>query len=155
MLDYRSSCKKNHDVTNLEPNILISMNIKRHYLLVVLLASFCCISSCSKDDPASARSLLGERTCSGTILLLPNPPSNDGPTLPHMILGLRTTTEEYILTCDGSWQSDRTITIKGQTYLFEDGDKAEVTGIASEIQLSSSQSYLELKIKTINKIPNQ
>lgn len=127
--------------------------MKINFLMVFLLASFFCISSCNNDkttDPA--RSLLGERTCSGTIIQLPTPPSNDGITLPGMILGLKTATEEYILTCDGSWQTGGVIMLEGEKTYISEGNGAKITGIASKVQLSSSQTYLELEIKTINEI---
>lgn len=127
--------------------------MKTNYLIVLLLALSCCAGSCSKDKaPASATTLLGERTCSGTIVSLPNPPSEDGPTLPGMVLGIGTTSEEYILTCNGAWLADGTITVDGKAYVFEVGDEAEITGMVSKTRISSSQEYFELEIKTINKI---
>ena len=130
--------------------------MKTSYLLAFLLASSCCIGSCSKDKtPDSATILLGERTCSGTIVSLPNPPSDDGPTLPGMVLGLKTTSEEYILTRNGAWLADGSITVDGKAYVLEEGDETEITGMASKTRISSSQEYLELEIKTINKIPGQ
>lgn len=90
-----------------------------------------------------------ECTCKGTIIFLPNPPTGEEPTLPGMVLGLKTLSVDYILTCDGAWLFDGKITIEGDLYNLDEGDEVIVTGYANKKGDPSTQEYMELEIKEI------
>jgi len=124
-----------------------------------LLAAICGMSSCHEKDDGSPDDggtnypvtiQLGQRTCEGTIISMPNPPTGTSePPLPGMVLGLETETESYILSYNGHWESEDKITIDGTEYAV--GDRVEITGMASSTRISDTQEYLQLEILTIAK----
>ncbi|WP_418449897.1 hypothetical protein [Alistipes sp.] len=106
------------------------------------------ILTIAKTSPVTT--VLGQRTCEGTIVSMPNPPTGTSePPLPGMVLGLETDTESYILSYNGHWESGDKITIDGTEYAV--GDRVVVTGTASETVISPADKYLELEIATIQK----
>ena len=106
------------------------------------------ILTIAKTSPVTT--VLGQRTCEGTIVSLPNPPTGTSePPLPGMVLGLETDTESYILSYNGHWESEDKITIDGTEYAV--GDRVEITGMASSTRISDTQEYLQLEILTIAK----
>ena len=124
------------------------------FLAMCLLAAICGMNSChEKDDKETnypVTTQLGQRTCEGTIVSMPNPPTGTSePPLPGMVLGLETDTENYILSYNGHWESGDKITIDGIQYAV--GNRVVVTGTASETVISSADKYLELAIATIEK----
>lgn len=121
--------------------------MKLIYLILCFVASGSCLNSCNKDN-SSAPPLI-ERTCKGTIIFLPNPPTGEEPTLPGMILGLKTFSVDYILTCEGAWLFDGLISIDSKKYNLDAGDEVIVTGYASKKGDYSTQEYIELEIKKI------
>jgi len=106
------------------------------------------ILTIAKTSPVTT--VLGQRTCEGTIISLPNPPTGTSePPLPGMVLGLETDAESYILSYNGHWESGDKITIDGSEYAV--GDRVVVTGTASETVISPADKYLELEIAAIQK----
>lgn len=122
-------------------------------LLSCLLAILLSLSACDKADKENAYpqiTLLGERTCSGRLVLLPNPPHGTSePTLPGMVLGLETSSENYVLNVGGHWIPDETVTIAGIIYSV--GNEVEITGTATCVKISDTERYSELTIKSIYK----
>lgn len=121
--------------------------MKLIYLILCFIASISCLNSCDKDN-CSTPPLIA-CTCKGTIIYLPNPSTGEEPTLPGMVLGLKTFSVDYILTCDGAWLFDGEITIEGDRYKLDEGDDVIVTGYANKKGDSSTQEYIELEIKEI------
>ncbi len=121
--------------------------------LMALLCMGACTSSDENvpDDGTTTyprTETLGERTCQGELLAVPNPPTGTSdPVLPGMVLALRTTTGDYILTRDGHWTADEQITVGGVDYAV--GDRVEISGVVSSVHVSPDERYLELEIRTI------
>lgn len=122
-------------------------------LLSSLLAMLLSLSACDKAEKENAYpqiTPLGERTCTGRLVLLPNPPHGTSePTLPGMVLGLETSSENYVLNVDGHWIPDETVTIAGIIYSV--GNEVGITGTATCVEISDTERYSELTIKTIHK----
>lgn len=122
-------------------------------LLSCLLATLLGLSACDtadKEDTYPQITPLGEHTCTGRLVLLPNPPHGTSePTLPGMVLGLETSSENYVLNVDGHWIPDETITIAGITYSV--GNQVGISGTATCVKISDTERYSELTIKSIDK----
>lgn len=122
-------------------------------ILSSLLAMLLSLSACDKADKENAYpqiTPLGECTCTGRLVLLPNPPhDNSEPTLPGMVLGLETSSENYVLNVDGHWIPDEMVTIAGIIYSV--GNEVGITGTATCVKISDTERYSELTIKSIYK----
>lgn len=122
-------------------------------LPICLLAMLLGFSSCEKDEPETSyprTTVLGDRTCTGRLVLLPDPPhSTSEPILPGMVLGLEASSGDYVLTVDGHWIADESITIAGSVYSV--GDEVGITGTASSVKISGTETYLELTVKSITR----
>lgn len=123
---------------------------------ICLLASICFAGACNDDASGPEKenypvtTLVGERTCSGTIDWLHMPPLNPtDPVLPGLVLGLKTAEGEFILKFDEQWYSDETITVGGVVYTV--GDKVEIEGTLRKTQATASDAYFELEIQKIRK----
>lgn len=81
--------------------------------------------------------------------MLPNPPMDNGEILPGLVLGLRTPVADYILTLDGHWLIDGSITIADRAYTLEEGNVVKIIGVASKKGSPASGEYLELEIRRI------
>lgn len=123
-------------------------------LFISFLATVCIISACndkdSRADDTPTIVLLGERTCTGDIVWLPNPPDGSSePTLPGLVLGLKTNSRDYLLSYNGKLIWKEPITIGGVSCSV--GDKVEITGMETLTKISASEKYYTLKIETIRK----
>lgn len=129
--------------------------MKNIYLVSLFVLMFCCINSCNDTKTSSISypsiTVIGERTCTGKVVSLPNPPTNPNePALPGTVLCLETVPEDYILTYNGHWLFEEMLTIDGVTYYLT--DEVEITGTVKVTELSATQKYLELEIVEIKKI---
>lgn len=122
-------------------------------LSICLLAMLLGFSSCEKNDREASyprTTVLGDRTCTGKLISRPNPPHGTSePILPGMVLGLETSSDNYVLTVDGHWIADESITIAGSVYSV--GDEVGVTGTASVVKISAAEEYRELAVKSITR----
>lgn len=129
--------------------------MKTHLILsCCLLALTFGMSSCDDNDkenigyPVTAN--LGERTCTGKLVALPNPPDgSDEPIVPGTVMGLETDTEKYLLTFGGKWAWEESATVGGVVYTL--GERVGITGTAKRTKISASEEYLELEAGKIEK----
>lgn len=124
------------------------------HLLICLLIMLPALHSCQKNERETTypqTTVLGERTCTGTLVSLPNPPADTSePTLPGLVLGLKTSSGNYLLKVGGHWIFDENITIADALYSV--GDKVGITGTASSVKISGEEEYLELTVKSITQV---
>lgn len=90
-----------------------------------------------------------EIVCPGTVRMLPNPPADNGEIPPGLILGLRTPDTDYILTLDGHWLIDGSITIADRAYRLEEENVVKIIGVANKKGSPASGEYQELEIRRI------
>ena len=132
---------------------LKNMIMKRLLLLGIALLVLCaCGDSTTETAPVGIVPELApeeEIVCPGTVLMLPNPPMDNGEILPGQVLGLRTPEADYILTLDGHWLIDGSITIADRAYTLEEGNVVKIIGVASKKGSPASGEYLELEIRRI------
>lgn len=103
------------------------------------------------DYPEPVVTVLGERTCTGEIIEVPNPPHDpEEPVLPGVVLALQTVDGAYILTRNGGWIFDQRLTVAGTVYMV--GDRVEITGTATSVQITASE-YMELEVEAIVALP--
>lgn len=121
---------------------------------ICLLASICFAGACNDDASGPEKenypvtTLVGERTCSGTIDWLHMPPLNPtDPVLPGLVLGLKTAEGEFILKFGKQWYTEEPITVGGVGYTV--GDKVEIEGTLRKTQATASDAYFELEIQKI------
>lgn len=65
------------------------------------------------------------------------------------MLGLETSSGQFILKIDGRWCPDETFTVDAATYSV--GGKVEIVGMLRRVQVSATEEYTELEIITIRK----
>lgn len=139
------------------------MNVR--YMLLSVLAALCC-AACDGETapvgPASPETSVPPGSSepaapaaaeyAGTVVMLPAPPhSADEPALPGLVLGLRTSDGDYILTVGGRWLTDGEVVLDGETFRLEEGCKVRMTGVVTSVSVAGEE-YCELEIDTINRI---
>lgn len=139
------------------------MNVRN--MLLSVLAALCC-AACGGETapvgPASPETSVPPGSSepaapaaaeyAGTVVMLPAPPhSADEPVLPGLVLGLRTSGGDYILTVGGRWLTDGEVGLGGCAMVLEPGDVLAVTGVVTEVAVAG-EKYRELEIDTINRI---
>lgn len=129
--------------------------MKTARIILSCLLALLVMGSCNKEEASDGNpvtTMLGERTCTGEIVEVPNPPSTTSePTLPGMALGFTCADDTYVLIHMGNWMfADQPLLVDGISYAV--GDRVEITGTASFVQVSPTQEYLQLEIRSIRRI---
>ena len=91
----------------------------------------------------------GQNAYKGKITTLPNP-CETVPCLPGMVLGLKTTSNNYVLTINSNWIWSNKLIVEDIEYIID--DEVEITGIITTKQGVNSKEYTELGIETIRKL---
>ena len=117
-------------------------------LFVIALAVCLIGTACKEENVTSGPS---ERdTYIGKIVSISNP-CQTKPCLPGIVLGLETTSNNYVLTTNSKWIWSNSLIVEDIEYF--DDDEVEITGKTTIKQDINSNKYTELEIETIRKTP--
>jgi len=139
------------------------MKIHKILYAIVFVLFLCCGNSCKKnnekppDEPPNEEypiiTVLGERNCIGEIIWVDNPAcmSSVDPCPPGGgdVLGLKTVSGNYVLSYNSQWFLEPVLI--AENIVCQIGDKVEITGTVSVVQISASEKYTQLEIESIKK----
>ncbi len=125
--------------------------MKKTKLLTICFLAFVSFACSCKKTVITAKeypivTVLGESTLTGELIEMSIPSKKE------VVMGLKTASGEYALPYEIDYQLPG---ISIETVIYYEGDIVDITGTVSRIEFSESEEYMEMDVKSIEKLKSK